>query len=383
MFVRLHRWVGLSIAGFLGVAGATGSLIAFEDDIEAWLVPELFVVAPPHIGAPLLDPFLLRELAQQAVPQAAVVSVDLAPRPLRSIVYRLEPRSDLFPEFTANQAFVDPYSGRVLGVRTWGESLWQRETFLTFLYKLHFSLALPAPYGRLSMGVIAVLWTLDTFVGFYLTLPRARPLLLKWLPAWRIKPTRLAFDLHRTLGLWLWLMLLVFAWSSVSFNLGDEVYRPVMGKFFRFEESRAELMERTATNAPLLAWREAYVRARQAMEDLAQRRGFDVIAESEMRYVAALGIYSYSVRSSLDPAGAGTAVFIDAENGGLLGSELPTGVAAGNTVTTWLQLLHTGHVFGWPYRILVSVVGAATAVLSVTGTIIWWRKRRGRISAHS
>jgi uncharacterized iron-regulated membrane protein len=37
-----------------------------------------------------------------------------------------------------------------------------------------------------------------------------------------------------------------------------------------------------------------------------------------------------------------------------------------------------GKVFGLPYRLLVLVMGLVIAVLSITGVVIWWRKRRGR-----
>ncbi|WP_438800858.1 PepSY domain-containing protein [Achromobacter pestifer] len=45
--VLAHRWVGLVIAGFLLVAGLTGALLAWNDELEAMFGPDLFLVAPP------------------------------------------------------------------------------------------------------------------------------------------------------------------------------------------------------------------------------------------------------------------------------------------------------------------------------------------------
>lgn len=42
------------------------------------------------------------------------------------------------------------------------------------------------------------------------------------------------------------------------------------------------------------------------------------------------------------------------------------------------RVLHTGQVFGIGYRIAVGIVGIIVAVLSVTGVVIWFVKRRGR-----
>ena len=38
-----------------------------------------------------------------------------------------------------------------------------------------------------------------------------------------------------------------------------------------------------------------------------------------------------------------------------------------------------GMVFGLPYRIAVSLIGALVTMLSVTGVVIWMKKRSGRI----
>jgi len=43
--------------------------------------------------------------------------------------------------------------------------------------------------------------------------------------------------------------------------------------------------------------------------------------------------------------------------------------------------LHSGRIIGVAGRVLMSVLGLAVAVLSVTGVLIWARKRRARVLA--
>ncbi|HWT51888.1 MAG TPA: PepSY-associated TM helix domain-containing protein, partial [Caulobacter sp.] len=40
--------------------------------------------------------------------------------------------------------------------------------------------------------------------------------------------------------------------------------------------------------------------------------------------------------------------------------------------------LHSGRILGLPGRILISLTGLVVAALSVTGVVIWWRKRKAR-----
>ena len=98
---------------------------------------------------------------------------------------------------------------------------------MPFVYGLHMYLAMSG-IGDWILGAVALVWTIDCFVGFYLTLPaggeRSRKgFFARWKPSWLVKLKssfyRANFDLHRAAGLWLWAMLLVYAWSSVFFTL--------------------------------------------------------------------------------------------------------------------------------------------------------------------
>jgi uncharacterized iron-regulated membrane protein len=55
-WVVAHRWAGLTIALFLTVAGFTGIFLAFMDELEGVMAPEMFHVSAPHPGAELLSP---------------------------------------------------------------------------------------------------------------------------------------------------------------------------------------------------------------------------------------------------------------------------------------------------------------------------------------
>jgi uncharacterized iron-regulated membrane protein len=58
--------------------------------------------------------------------------------------------------------------------------------------------------------------------------------------------------------------------------------------------------------------------------------------------------------------------------------KIPTGQHVGNTFTTWIMALHMAMVFDLPMKIFVSVMGVTVATLTVTGVVIWWRKRQAR-----
>ena len=395
------------MAAFLIISGLTGAIIAFEDELDAWLNPQLFRPVW-QADKPVLDPYTLQARAQQQAPANTLVDEVLFKLPdaqtatgltERVLAFRLSPADPRATEAVADQLFIDPQTGASLGVRKYGESLFQRETLITFLYRLHYSLALPGKSGHLIMGIVALLWTLDTFVAFALTLPRRQTnaktrFWHRWRPAWMVKwqasVTRINFDLHRALGLWLCTVLLIFAWSSVMFNLRDQVYLPVMTKVMPFDLSWRSVpkLDQPLIRLPM-PWPEAHQMARQAMLEFSQVHGLTIDFEDRLRLDRVRGVYMYSVHSSADlrEDRGNTAILIDVQTGKLKGWWLPTKGEAGNTFSNWLGALHMGQVFGLPYRIFVCLNGVALVAISVTGVLIWSRKRavkkRGKSSVRA
>ena len=136
------------------------------------------------------------------------------------------------------EVLIDPWTGVELARRRRGDLSEGLVNLMPFIFGLHFTLQPLIPMGTFVLGIVAVFWTIDCFVGFYLTLPVSfGGFWRKWRAAWAIKlgagVYRVNFDLHRASGLRRWPMLFIFAWSSVIYNMGP-VYRWVMPKLFDF-----------------------------------------------------------------------------------------------------------------------------------------------------
>lgn len=385
-WIVIHRYAGLAMTIFLVIVGLTGSLLAFYTELEQAINPQFYVAAQ---GRTPLSPIEFIETMGRLFPQAQVEAVSTDTHVAQvSVSPRLNTATGKPYELDFDQILLNPYTGEELGRRTWGDISQGWMNLLPFIYKLHYSLALDE-LGGWILGITALVWTLDCFVGFYLTLPPSksnRPFWQRWRPAWQIKwrasAIRLNFDLHRAGGLWLWLALLVFAWSSVYMNLGDTVYKAVMQSVSDFHEPWTEFadLDKPLKN-PAITWHDAYRIGNEAMARAAEEQGFTVEKPVAMWLNRAKGFYVYSVRSSLDfqDHSGQTRVVIDATSGVQKMLLLPHGQYNGNTITSWLAALHMANVFGLPYRIFVCMLGLAIVMLAVTGVVIWLKKRQARI----
>ncbi len=390
--VALHRYAGLLMAAFLAIAAITGSALAFRDDLDAWLAPELFIAASPA-SAPVLGAFELRERVQRQVePQGRVDTVVLGLHAGRTARFPVAPNPDgqtgEFHVLDYDEVFVDPHTGQIQGKRAREAIAFSSQQIVPLLYKVHHSLALPGLWGTVLLGIISLIWTLDCFIGAYLTFPKGRPFMPKWKTSWLLKwragAYRATLDLHRAGGLWLWGVLLLFAWSSVMFNLREPVFRPVMGMVLPFDDSwRTVPLRAKPVLSPQLDWKAAREAAWHAMHDMATETGFTVDWEERLQLDRRRGVYAYMVHSTADLRSevGNTALLIDADTGAPLGRWLPTGGPAGNTVSNWMGALHMAQVFGRPYQVFVCVLGIAVLGLVVTGLMIWAKKRRARSMA--
>jgi len=384
--VFLHRWAGLGMTIFLVIVGLTGSLLAFRTDLERLINPQLFAESKP--GQTPLDLATLAEKAEALAPHARAgyfwVERDQAVMAMRP---RNDPATGKPYELDFNHLFLNPYTGKELGRRRDGDLRQGRLIVVPFIYDLHATLTMGSTGGWI-LGIVALIWTLDSFVGFYLTLPRGTSDFWKrWKNAWNVKwnanAFRVNFDLHRAGGLWFWLLVFVFAWSSVMLTLLP-VYVPVTKALFDYrspEDSIQGAMLPTPLDVPKLDWHQAQAAAEKLMAEQAALHGFTVTRPYGMGYIPEFGVYPYAVRSSRDIRGHGwdTSIWVDGNTGALRDVDLPSGQHTGNTVSTWLWGLHYGDIRDWlPYRILVCLFGLVLSMLSVTGVYIWWRKRKVR-----
>jgi uncharacterized iron-regulated membrane protein len=409
----IHRYAGLLIAGFLFISGVTGAVISWDHELDDLLNPHLMEAHTAGAAQPALT---LVQQVEARYPQARVSFVPLHAEPGASIAFgisgKVDPATQKLAEPGFNQVFIDPVSGAELGKREWGV-VWPitRETLVSFLYRLHYTLHIPEMWGIdrwgiWLMGVIAMVWVVDSFVGFYLTLPvrrrnAARPSddiagdkpaaagkswWQRWQPAWKVRWTggssKLNFDLHRAFSLWTWMLLFILAFTAFSLNLYSEIFYPVMQKISKVTPSPFDtrpMADKHHPIAPRLAYADIILRA---SNEAAQRQWPE--PAGSVFYSQEFGIYGVSFYKPGDDHGAGgvgpPVLYYDGVDGRLLGDRQPWKGTAADIFVQAQFPLHSGRILGLPGRILISFMGVVVAVLSVTGVVIWWRKRASRVA---
>jgi uncharacterized iron-regulated membrane protein len=389
VFVVLHRWFGLFTAVFLFVAGFTGAIISWDHELDEWLNPALFQArsGSAHPVGPS-EALALVEGVERSDPRVRVKYSPLNIAPTRTLQLSVEPRIDPATkrpfDLGFNQLAVDPENGHIQGRRMWGEVSLARENLLPFLYKLHYTMHIPDAFGvelgMLFMGIVAIVWVLDCFIALWLSFPSRKTWSKSFAFRLRGGGARLTFDLHRSGGVWAWVLLLTLAVTAVSMNLNAQVVRPLVSLFSTLSKSPFESRTPNPPDQPI----EPVITPARAIELSrveAHKRGIAAPAGG-IFYASNVGVYGVGFFApGLDHGDGGLGnpwLHVDARDGHSLGAEIPGQGSAGDVFMQAQFPLHSGRLLGLPGRLLVSFLGLVVAMLSVTGVLIWARKQRAR-----
>ncbi|HJT50681.1 MAG TPA: PepSY-associated TM helix domain-containing protein [Nitrosospira sp.] len=380
-----HRWVGLFLAAFLFVSGLTGAIISWDHELDEWLNPQLFEAK--DIGGATQSPLALANQLEAADPRLLVTWVPLEIEAGQNLGLAVKPRIDAATQkafdLDFNQIFLDPADGEIRGKRMWGDISLSRENLLPFLYKLHFSMHIPDAFGVelgiLFMGTLAIVWALDCFIALWISFPRSNAWTKSFAFRWRQGGARLNFDLHRSGGVWIWGFLLILAVTAVSMNLNQQVMRPLVSLFSTLTPSPF-----TRTPNPPDQPIEPLVDRRTVLQSAiieAGKRGWST-SPGGIFYDTEVGVYGvifFEPGNEHGDGGLGNpSLYFDGKDGSPAGAKVPGEGSAGDIFMQAQFPLHSGRILGFPGRIFVSAMGLLVATLSVTGVIIWQKKRLAR-----
>jgi len=426
------------MAAFLIITGITGTLLAFHDELDDIFNHKLAQVEKQN--ASYLPVAELHDKVISAYPQYTFSSMPTSIATERSAVFSVDrargKAAQNQPKAPFQQVYVHPYTGDIIGTRDRDEWAWHNTMWKVFW--LHRDLLL-GDIGKLLLGIVALVWTINCFIGFYLTFPRAvkkkkaqnktspkkrASFFKRWLPAWKIRTKsnmfKLNYDLHHAFGLWLWIMLFVIAWSSVGFNL-REVYQPVMHAVVGLEgrEERQEKpkkpsedakVDRRISSADAAASVEAVgiettdinvldtvdvvnkansiAYLSEQANTAAQSKGMIVREFLGIRWIEDEGQWQLRFKTDKDigKKGGASSITVNAKTGSV--EKVNFGYqnsSFGGKTNNWLMSLHMGHISHsighLLYQIFLALVGLAVTVLSVTGVYLWWKGRQQRIKA--
>jgi len=342
LVLYVHLSTALVAGAFIAILGITGSIIAFEPELDHLSHPHLSYVSP---GGKLLT---LQEIGD-------AVSRKFNGEPIVSYLLSESPDLSLEVVLPRGIVCVNQYTGEILGVRTRGQ------TVLGFARATHIRLA-SGDVGRTIMQWSGPAIIVSLASGLYLWWPGKR---FRIRSGWRSKG--FWFDLHNSIGVFFFLPLLVVATT---------------GTVIAFEDQAAMLLSKLSNpvqvRREIVAQREAPAGAEMITADQAV-----AIALTQMPGAIAYRIqmprYGGAYRVSLeDPrhkvVSGRNLITIDQYTGSVISSSRSTESSAGEMILAANEAIHTGEIIGTPTRMLMWLTSVIVPVQVASGLLVWWRR---------
>jgi uncharacterized iron-regulated membrane protein len=372
VWIALHRYAGLAMTLFLGVAALTGCMLSFERPLDAWLNPDLFAPGGPGLA----DPQAAVAVLERAHPEWLATYYPARAEPGRNIAVRVEPRGTAALGF--DEVFLDGGDGHLVGVRRSGAG-WDRAHLMRGIYEMHCDLLAGTP-GRWLMGMVAVLWFFSNLVGLYLTWPMRPPIWRNWKRNWvfrRSSPLpRLLLDIHRASGLWLLAPLAVLAFTSAAMSFYGEALMPAVQ---RLSPPRPSPFDRPADAHSRSAAPDMIAILRRATALAAAHRPAWQPAVYQFEPDHGLAGVRFTATGRETYRGLGPITYwFDAASGRLAYEDNPYADSVGFGLARALYPLHTGQMIGLPGVVLDLALGLATLEQAGIGVYLWLKRRRMR-----
>jgi uncharacterized iron-regulated membrane protein len=349
----LHAWLGLVVGGFILLFSLTGAALVFSKELDAAFNRRQRVIeAPAPNQQPLPYDVLYARARAYAAPRGYAVAAfrELPEHPTETIDVLLTKGE----EYTS--VFLNPYTGQVLGPR-------QRE-LTRWLLDLHYNYFL-GKVGEALAAVFALALVGSVLTGLVVYRKHLVPVLLfRQKISWKNWRTA-ASGLHRVLGVWTWLFNLMQAVTGVWFLL------------YLLEPGTWQTAPPAAAPAPVTTSLDALVRrARQQLP-----AGRLTYLNFPRTATDTVGQFYVNLPGRWWLGDWATTVTYSPRTGQILSVERESDLPVSSQVRSLFGVLHFGHYGGLVVKLLYCLGGLLTAVISLTGFTLWWRRKQPRRSS--
>lgn len=351
LWLQVHKWIGLTLAVLIIPISLTGSALVWHDWLDSKLEPQRFATLGPASLAPaayansarsvLADGERLSEIrfSANSGPVVAIASkpAEGGGRPVRTSLW-IDPR---------DASIIDRATGNSGAVQV--------------MHSLHGSLMVPG-LGRTIVGWVGAFMFVSCLTGIWLWWPLSGSVTSGF--RWKRRNTINA-NLHYLSGFWvlfpLAMLSLTGAWISFPKLFSQFESRPAPAGPSREQAMRARPLDMTTTSVgAAMAAAQPY-----ATGPLASI-GWPTDQKPEWRI-------------GFERDGGPAIVTVADSTAAAEKPKPPQPETLARTMRRW----HDGTGMGPVWQTIIFIGGIIPALLSITGTIIWWRSRRPKAKARA
>ncbi len=373
-FRKIHLWLGFIAGLVVFISLVAAAIFVWDKELNEWYHHDkLFVKEVKDHRLPF-DTLLAA--ARQASFNHTVTSVNIDRDPARTFMF-LNYKARKKPGWTwassmedYSRIYVDQYTGKVLGVVD------LRYDWIFCTRMLHQCLLLNYDVGHYIVGGATLVIFMMIITGIVLWWPKNKAALrqrlwFRWKQSTKWK--RKNYDIHNIGGIYTFLFVLLFAVTGLVWTFDwwtNGIYRMLgndPGKVFQ-RPSKPVASDTIQIGVIDTIFHDAAKRVPQW-----RQIGMSIPADT-----GALKAVSSFIRYSSGSSGWDESdnYYYHPQTGRLYFSTTHDQKTLGAKWRNSNYAIHVGSIYGWPTKILATLIALFCALLPVTGFYIWWGRRK-------
>lgn len=358
--IWLHRSLGLAVGLVFSLLCLTGAMMVFEDEIRELTRPELYFIQPTaqkeRLTTTELAQKLNAELSKQATPDV-VTSITIPQDTERNYIITTHHGSKML--------YVDPYTAQIRGERA------KREGLFLEIMRLHrWLLDDSCSWGKAITGYSTLAFLIILITGAIIWIPKSRKALKASL---KVKPNassyRLNLDLHRALGIYTLLPLLMLCITGLTWSF--PWWRSGLYMVLNIESPENTKKNKSGSDdarpLPTIDYSSWSIAQKKLIDRYPNYRTLSISdGSAEVTKQQLIGNPRASDKLEFDTNGDITKITPYGEQ------------PAAQRARGWIYAIHVGSWGGWFSKLLTFIVALIGASLPWTGLLIYLKKRKMR-----
>lgn len=358
IWTPIHKWVGLLFGVLMMLICATGAILSFERELLPQTIHSIYYHKESKTQQFKFDEIYnkLNDVDGRAI-QTITLPSDLSRNWV--VNYANAPQTDVY---------VNPHSGEVVGTFSY------KESFFSVVRELHRFL-LMGKTGRMITGSVSLLFAVVLLTGLFMNLPATfKKLKSFFVLDWKGNKFRKTFRLHIVLGWYTLLFLLVMALTGPFWSFGW--YNGLLSSAVGIERTVSNRAKKEAPKVQL----KTLTAASLSQVDNTMRALASVHHYKELRFsvpVQADTTFTVSLIPTQQIHSRQADMFTyNLADGKLQKESLFKTKPLKETFRMWVFAIHTGSWGGWFGKLLYFVAALSGVILSLTGYLLWWYRKK-------
>lgn len=365
---KLHGWLGLFNGIWLLILGITGSLLVYYHDLDRYINKDQLTVQALSNPLPIDS---IVNIAKKKMPNARGANIIHFPTSLNDSygirIYIQDGTKDMIHWWETYNIDINPYTGAILREGYYRDF---SKSFIHWVFNLHWSLHL-GPVGNLIIAIVGIILFINIITGIivyrkYLLKVFLFRAPIKW-HNWRT----IGSGLHRYIGVWTLVFNILIFYSGLQMNW-NAFYAKTWIKPIEVKQAKEpyfsikDLSNKVQEIYPGFKTHYLYIpfvkrRVGKNADETISFRGWipgtpNIVPESASK------------------------IEFDPYDGSLVNkSNINEKLAKMNLWDKFNEIVYSFHVgsfAGSLSRILYVFVGLTPAILSITGFLLWWRRKK-------